>query len=207
MELLDQLRAEHDLIDAVVGSLVAAADTGGGTVPAADLPSFLAFLRHYAADFHHDGEEDRLFPALVEHAEVRADRGPLAILVEDHRTLAGLVATLAAEAGSRASVRLLARAYWEHVDKENSVLLPEAHDRLRRNGVTTFAGRQPSPEQERARQLGVELVRHYPPADDPGVVRGDGCIQCWAFGSRCAGIEKEWWNTWEWQYHRSLDDG
>jgi hypothetical protein len=131
----------------------------------------------------------------------------LGSLIEDHRTMAGLVATVAADGGSRASVLPLAHAYWEHVDKENSVLLPEADDRLRRNGVTSLAGHWPTPEQEQARELGVELVRRFPPVDDPQVVRGDGCVQCWAFGSRCAGIEKEWWNTWEWQYHRSLDDG
>lgn len=206
VELIEQLRAEHALIDDVVGALVCAVERGGGTVPAEDVTDFVAFFRLYAADFHHGGEEGVLFPELVRHAEVPGDRGPLVILAEDHERMAAMVTALEREA-SRATVAPLVEAYWEHIDKENSVLLPESEDRLRRGGIRSLPGREPTPEQERARQTGLALIRRYPPADDPSVVRGDGCILCSAFGTRCAGIEKEWWNSWEWQYHRSLDEG
>ena len=51
------------------------------------------------------------------------------------------------------------------------------------------------------------LVERFPPMDDSEIVRGDGCIACSAFAVTCGGIEKEWWNDWETEYHRSLDEG
>ncbi len=47
----------------------------------------------------------------------------------------------------------------------------------------------------------------FPPLDDPEAIRGDGCVACSAFAVTCGGIEKEWWNDWEQEYHRSLDEG
>jgi hypothetical protein len=106
-----------------------------------------------------------------------------------------------------AVARRLAHHLWEHVDKEESVLLPESTDRLRRNGVVSLEGREPTEEEIAARDLGVQLTERFPPLEDPEVVRGDGCISCSAFGETCGGIESEWWNTWEREYHRSLDEG
>ena len=65
----------------------------------------------------------------------------------------------------------------------------------------------PTAEEEAARDLGERLTERFPPLDDPEIVRGDGCIACSAFGETCGGIETEWWNTWEHEYHRSLDEG
>jgi hypothetical protein len=30
-------------------------------------------------------------------------------------------------------------------------------------------------------------------------VRGEGCVVCPSYGDTCAGIEREWWNEWEWE--------
>jgi hypothetical protein len=108
---------------------------------------------------------------------------------------------------SAETARRLARHLWEHVDKEDSVLLPEAEQRLVRGGISQLESRPPTSDEEAARDLGERLTQRFPPRDDPDMVRGDGCIACSAFAETCGGIEKEWWNTWEREYHRSLDEG
>ena len=131
-------------------------------------------------------------------------------VTRDHRAATKLVdefevATGGADAADVA--RRLAHHLWEHVDKEESVLLPESIERLRRNGVTRLDGRGQTAEEESARALGEQLTERFPPLDDPEIVRGEGCIACSAFGETCGGIETEWWSTWEREYHRSLDEG
>ncbi len=42
-----------------------------------DVADFVRFFRVFVAGYHHEREEKMLFPALVETAEVPADRGPL----------------------------------------------------------------------------------------------------------------------------------
>jgi hemerythrin-like domain-containing protein len=212
MLLLDELRAEHLLVDRVAGSLVRFAEEAArGDCCEEDVADFARFFRIYVSGFHHEREEQSLFPALIDRAEVPADRGPLPAIEEDHRAMAAMVDRFDAEKGepARASktARRLAHHLWEHVDKENSVLLPESADRLRRNGVVRLEGREPTDEEDAARELGERLTKRYPALDDPGVVRGDGCIACSAFGETCGGIETEWWSTWEREYHRSLDEG
>ena len=67
-----------------------------------------------------------------------------------------------------------------------------------------------TPVMLRARELDMEpeqLVERFPPLEDDEVFRGDGCVACSAFAVTCGGIEKEWWNDWESEYHRSLDEG
>ena len=212
MRLFDEFKAEHLLVDRVAGSLIRfAALTARGETSAEDVADFVHFFRVFVSGYHHEREEERLFPALVEHAEVPADRGPLPAIEADHRATAALVAKLE-EAGRSPEMaadvaRRLAHHLWEHVDKEDSVLLPEASDRLRRNGVTRLEGREPTAEEEAARQLGERLTERFPPLDDPEIVRGEGCVACSAFGETCGGIETEWWSTWEREYHRSLDEG
>jgi hemerythrin-like domain-containing protein len=212
MRLLEEFAEEHRLVDSVAGSLIRFSElSADGTTSAEDIADFVHFFRVFVTGYHHDREEHTLFPALVERAEVPAERGPLPAIETDHREAAMLVSELEENAGDlRAAVdsaRRLARHLWEHVDKENSVLLPESFDRLRRNGVTVLEGRGPTPDEEAARELGERLVERFPPMDDPEIVRGDGCIACSAFAVTCGGIEKEWWNDWETEYHRSLDEG
>jgi hemerythrin-like domain-containing protein len=212
MQLLDEIQAEHLLIDRVAGSLIRFAESAGpAECSERDVTDFVRFLRVFVIGFHHEHEEQALFPTLVARAEVPADRGPLAVIEGEHRAMVALVDELGADrrnpAGAAEVARRLAARIWEHVDKENSVLLPESRDRLRRNGVIRLEGREPTGEEEDARELGESLTERFPPLDDPGIVRGDGCIACSAFGESCGGIESEWWNTWERQHYRSLDEG
>lgn len=212
MRLFDEFKTEHLLVDRVAGSLIRFAESAArGETSAEDIADFVHFFRVFVAGYHHEREEITLFPVLVEKAEVPADRGPLPAIEADHRVAAALVAEFEEASGSlkRAAdvARRLAHHLWEHVDKEDSVLLPESLERLRRNGVTRLEGREPTTQEEAARQLGERLTERFPPLDDPEIVRGDGCVACSAFGDTCGGIEMEWWTTWEMEYHRSLDEG
>jgi hemerythrin-like domain-containing protein len=212
IRLLDEFADEHRLVDRVAGSLIRFAERAAdGVTSPLDVADFVRFFKVYVAGYHHEREERVLFPALIEHAEVPGDRGPLAVIEADHRDAAAFVNELAAHAddpGRAANVaRRLAHHLWEHVDKEDSVLLPEAEQRLIRGGVPQLQGRPPTTEEEAARGVGERLTERFPPLDDPDAVRGDGCVACSAFTETCGGIEKEWWNTWETEYHRSLDEG
>jgi hemerythrin-like domain-containing protein len=212
MQLFAEFRSEHQLVDRVAGSLFrfAWAARNGDPSPQ-DVEDFVHFFRVFVSGYHHEREEQTLFPALIERAEVPADRGPLPAIEADHQVAVALVDELesARNDGRQAAevARRLAHHLWEHVDKEDSVLLPESADRLRRNGVVRLEGRAPTENEIAARELGEELTERFPPLDDPEIVRGDGCIACSAFGETCGGIESEWWNDWEHEYHRSLDDG
>ena len=212
MQLITELGAEHRLIESVAGSLVRFAEEAAkGAAGAADVADFVRFLRVFVTGYHHDREEEELFPVLVEAAEVPADRGPLAVMLDDHRAGAAMVGELEAAAAepqrAAAVARRIAHHLWEHIDKEDSVLFPEARQRLVRSGVNRLEGRPASQEEEDARTLGERLLERFPPLDDPEVVRGDGCIACSAFTVTCGGIEKEWWSSWEREYHRTLDEG
>ena len=212
MRLFDEFKNEHRLVDLVAGSLIRFAERAAdGEFSREDVADFVHFFSVFVAGFHHEKEERMLFPALVERAEVPAGRGPLPTIEADHRTTANMVEQLEGATENREELagvaRKLAHHLWEHVDKEDSVLFPESAERLRRNGVTRLEGREPTAEEVAARELGERLTRRFPPLDDPEIVRGDGCIACLAFGQTCGGIETEWWNTWEHEYHRSLDEG
>ena len=207
MQLLDELRAEHEVIEAVAGAFLAYAASPADSRSTDDGAAFLRFFRLYASDFHHAREEDTLFVALRERAGLPGDRGPIATMLADHRRMADLLAEVPDQshgAGEAESGRLLecARTYvealWHHIDAENSVLFPECGPRLRRNGVTELPSRPMTPEERDALSAGQALVSRYPPASHGDVVRGDGCIMCPAFGSTCRGLEQEWWNEWEW---------
>jgi hemerythrin-like domain-containing protein len=193
----------------VAGSLRTFARARGEGSPA-DGPRFLRFFRLYAGQYNHAREEDTLFVALQRDAEIPGDRGPIAALLEDHHRMARLLDEMEplagadlADAKARSSLEALALEYtqqlWQHIDAETSVLLPESEQRLRRHGVTELPAREMTPEEDEARALGEGLLASYPPAHEPGVLRGDGCVVCPAFTRTCRGIEHEWWNEWEWE--------
>jgi len=211
MQLIDDLRAEHDLIERVVGAFRTFVDRRlAGEGDPADGLRFLAFFRLFAGRFHHAREEDTLFVALEREAELPADRGPMAVMREDHRRMAGLLDAMEPllagrldEASDRATLADLARQYsrslWHHIDAENSVLLPESEERLRRHGIRELPSREMTGDEREARAIGEALLARYPPLDDPDIIRGDGCVFCLAFGESCRGLEREWWNESEWE--------
>lgn len=210
MRLIDEIREEHRLIDEVAGSLFFWGDRGADHEYAHDdLEDLIRFLRVYVHGYHHQREE-MLFRALVEHGEIPGDHGPLMILTEEHGAVPAVLDALTANgacAESETAAKGLAAEIWQHLDKEETVLLPEAERRLVDGGVRELDGPTPSDEVEAAHALGLDLIRRLPPMDDPDLIRGDGCIPCAAFGDTCHGIETEWWSDWEMEHHRSLDEG
>jgi hemerythrin-like domain-containing protein len=206
MELIDQLRAEHDLIEQVAGAFRAfARRRARGEGRAADGARFLAFFRLYAGSFHHGREEDVLFVSLQRDAERPADRGPIAALLGDHHRMADLLDRLepvAAADPAAPETETLVLDYTEqllhHIDAENSVLLPESEHRLRRHGVRELPSRAPTAGEAAAMEDARALLAEYPPVHEPALLRGDGCVMCPAFVDGCDGVERTWWNEHEW---------
>ncbi len=210
MRLFDELRSEHELIDAALASFRTWVEVGGEV---SDGARFIDFFRRYAGDFHHAREEDSLFVALHREVELPLDAGPMAVLKADHQRLAALLDELAPRvtAGTRDEhTRALATAYsrglWHHLDAENSVFLPEAEARLRRF-VTDLPSRAPTDAEVAAKQSGEALVKKYAAFVDREVLRGDWCIMCPAYNETCRGLEREWWNASEWEEHHERFSG
>lgn len=210
MKLIDDLQVEHERIERVLGSMRTYFDLllRNEATPA-DASRFLDFFQIYAGEFHHEREEQILFPAL-EEADLPGDRGPILVLNEDHDMMEGVLAAMRTivERGEfsrdeREKLNELARRYshdlWHHIDAENHVFFPESEIRLRRNGVAELDSRDPDDRERAAATIGDELSKRYARMDDRDVVRGDGCMMCPAYGTRCDGIEREWWNQWEWE--------
>lgn len=211
MKLIDDLRAEHDLIEQVLGSLRSFVKVRlEGRGDPADGGRFMAFFRRYAGDFHHHKEEEVLFRALVERAELPSHRGPIVALTGEHRRMAGLLDGLESLLGSalatdgdRVRVEALAvdysRSLWRHIDAENSVLYPQGQERLRRFHVRELPSRPMTDAEATAREGALALLKAYPPLHDAEVHRGDGCVACPSFGVTCEGLEYEWWTELEWE--------
>jgi hemerythrin-like domain-containing protein len=210
MELIQAIVRDHRLIEGVAGSLAAWARRGADHPgAAADLADIVRFLEIFVHEHHHRREEV-LFQALVEHAEVPGHRGPIAILTREHRTSKTRIDELASTQPSAVSadaVEALASELLQHLDKEESVLLPEAERRLIDGGIRELDGGPVSDEVNAAVELGRAIIGRLPPIDPPDLIRGDGCIVCPAFGDRCSGIETEWWSDWEREHYAGLDEG
>ena len=165
MQLIAQLRDEHDLIDAVAGAFRTFASPGSAAPSTADGLAFLRFFRLYAGSYHHAREEEVLFTALVDRLELPRERGPIAVLIDDHRRMSSQLATIErllagdlTTGDSRAALSRAVDAYVtslaHHIDAENSVLLPESEGRLLKRNIQELPSRQPSPDESAARDLG-----------------------------------------------------
>ncbi len=206
--IIGQLIAEHEIVEGVVGSLHRWAREGQEVDPEARA-AYIAFFRVWAKGFHHQQEETILFPALNEHVEIPLDHGPLKVLTDEHEREVELVALLeSADPGepTLTAVLELAHLLWMHIDKENSVVLPEAGERLVRSGISSLEGLAEGPDEVAVREAVEPLVARWTPLEDDDLYRGDGCMACSAYGDTCGGIEKEWWNAWEWEQHLSYEE-
>ena len=206
MELLDDLRLDHDLIDRVLGSLrTYARSLATGRAPIAEASLFLQFFETYAGRWHHENEEGILFRTLVAEAMLPASRGPLAVLLEAHESFGATLAAMrhAAAEGDVARFERLAVEYsealWNHIDAENSVLFPESERHLRRAGVSEVKSPAMPADVADIAAAALALTETYPPADVTDALRGEGCALCPAYGPKCSGIEREWWNEWDWE--------
>ncbi len=210
MRIVEEIRDEHRLIEQVAGSLFFWGDRGSDHPDAPeDLTGLIGFFRVFLHGCHHQREE-LLFRALVEHGEVPDDHGPLVVLTDEHAAVVRALdelSAIGASAEAESVAKRLAAEIWQHMDKEETVLLPEAERRLVDGGLRELEGSPETGEEKAARSLGHDLIRRLPPMEDPDLIRGDGCIPCAAFGNTCHGIETEWWSDWEMEHHRSLDEG
>jgi len=135
-----RLRDEHAVILGVAEALqeiVAAADRGHWSFDA--FGDAVTFIRLFADACHHGKEEDLLFPEL-ERAGLPRDRGPIAVMLEEHRQGRGLArhmaeALPAAREGderARAVLKNAALGYVDlirgHIAKEDNVLFNMADD-------------------------------------------------------------------------------
>jgi hemerythrin-like domain-containing protein len=220
MELTQALLNEHVLIERVAGSFRAHA-TARSSSPEwrEDGASFLEFFRQYAGTFHHAKEEDVLFKALIAEADVPEARGPIKAITAQHQAMAAQLdrveALLFEGAKGSDDTSVLHRAVWAyadallaHIDAENSVMIPESLERLRRAYVYELDLPEPTARQRDAEAAGRRLVERYPPLENPDLIRGDGCVACPAFGTTCNGLEVEWWSEDEWEdlYERARGD-
>ncbi len=132
------------------------------------------------------------------------------VLVETHHELAALLDCMKFllrkdsltknELGELETLAIrYSRTLWSHIDAENSVLFPELETRLTHAGIHDLASAIITRDEEDAGILGDALVHTYPPAEDANLVRGEGCAMCPACMDSCRGIEREWWNEWEWE--------
>jgi hemerythrin-like domain-containing protein len=211
MRLIDDLRAEHEVIERVLGSLGGFVEQRArGEADPRDGEGFLRFFRLYAGSYHHAREEDTLFPALEKHLELPPDSGPLFSLMDQHHRMAARLDEMASlvsrdtgtEGDGERLVDLFRRyeqALLTHIDAENSVLFPESEERLRDCGVRELKGRPPSKEELEALGEGERLARLYRPSSGLGPIRGEGCAICPSYGTTCGGLEREWWNDSEWE--------
>jgi hemerythrin-like domain-containing protein len=211
VEFINSLRDDHDVIERVAGSFLAFADLLASNERARpDVERFVRFFTEFAGHYHHAREEATLFPALVERAELPVD-GPIAALMDDHRRLAALLESArqllvdddgsAGELGAPGNViREYVYGLWQHIDAENSVLLPESEARLRKHGLRALDGRAATAGELAARDDGVALIARYPPVmDAAGLVRGAGCVCCPLMTVTCGGLEQAWWSEHEWE--------
>jgi len=212
MQLIAELRAEHELIEQVLGSLrtYVLRKTSGDEGSSGDGDAFVRFFRVFSGSFHHGREEEVLLPALIADAELPPGSGPAVALVDQHHTMERMLEEMdpllrggLKGAGSRERLLELATDYsrmlWRHIDAENSVLFTEGEQRLQRSGVAELPCRPMTDVEAAARGEGERLVKAYPGTYDPGAIRGEGCVICPSHGTLCEGVEREWWNDWEWE--------
>ncbi len=211
MRLIDELMADHELIERVAGALrTYVGRRVVGTASAADASRFLRFLRVFVGLHHHAREEAVLFPAMTVGIGLPADRGPIPALVAQHQELAAcldelepLLASPCLDPTKHRAIDGLSRRYahglWRHIDAESTVLFPESVARLTRAGVFELATRERTDDEVSAVADGERVVHDYPPAHDPSAMRGEGCVFCPSYGTACEGVERTWWNDWEWE--------
>lgn len=211
MRIFEELRREHDLIDRVAGSFRTwVAQAIGGDAPVEDGRKFAEFFKVYTGGLHHDREEMVVFPTVWTTLGLRPDTAPITVTIDAHHELSALLECIRSlveqpklSGQALQEVENLATRYtrllWNHIDAENSVLFPELENRLLHAGVHELPTRPMSDAEERAAAAGQELIHRYPPSDDTEIVRGEGCAMCPEYLASCAGIEREWWNEWEWE--------
>ena len=217
IQLLEELRAEHDLIDRMLDSFRTAVNqfvnTQGGPQ---DLVRFVRFFRVYADQFHHSREEQVLFATLVNQLHLPGDHGPIAVLTDDHRQfkirldqIEQLVAKRPLSAANQIQLLTTTERYiaamQHHIDAENSVLFVESEICLPDAGISELPSQSLTAYEQQVRLMAEELLQRYPPTANVEIIRGDGCVMCPAYQKTCDGYEREWPEASRWG-HAEDDD-
>lgn len=217
MQLLEELRAEHDLIDRMLDSFRTAVNQFVRTESGPqDLVRFVRFFRVYADQFHHSREEQVLFATLVNQLHLPGDRGPIAVLTDDHRQfkvwldqIEELIARQPLSPANEIQLRTTTEQYiaamQHHIDVENSVLFVEGEICLQDAGIPELPSRSLTADEQQVRLMADELLQRHPPTSNVEVIRGDGCGLCPAYQKNCDGYEREWPKASRWG-HADDDD-
>lgn len=217
MQLLEELRAEHDLIDRMLESFrTAVCQFVNALCGPPDLVRFVRFFRVYADQFHHSREEQVLFATLVNQLHLPGDHGPIAVLTDDHRQFKAwldqieqLITKQPLSPTDQVQLRTTTEQYitalQHHIDAENSVLFIEGEICLRDAGIAELPSRSLTADEQQVRLMAEELLQCYPPTPNVDIIRGDGCVLCPAYQKTCDGYEREWPNASRWG-HAEDDD-
>lgn len=217
MQLLEELRVEHELIDRMLDSFRTAVNQFvNAQAGPQDLVRFVRFFRVYADQFHHSREEQVLFATLVNQLHLPGDHGPIAVLTEDHRQFKAwldqieqLIARQPLSPVDQIQLRTTTEQYitamQHHIDAENSVLFVEGGICLQDAGISELPSRNLTADEQQVRLVAEELLQHYPPTPNMEVIRGDGCVLCPAYQKNCDGYEREWPTASRWG-HAEDDD-
>lgn len=217
MQLLEELRAEHELIERVLESFrTAVSQCVNAEGSLQDLVRFIRFFRVYADQLHHSREEQVLFATLVNQLHLPDDRGPIAVLTDDHRKFKAcldqieqLIASPPWSSTDQDQLRTTTEQYiasmQHHIDAENSVLFVEGEICLRDAGISELPSRSLTADEQQVQLVAEELLQRYPPTTNVDVIRGDGCVLCPAYQRTCDGYEREWPNVSRWG-HAEEDD-
>ncbi len=214
MKLIERLEAEHRIIEKFVASFITF--TGKFQNQPEDFDNlrfYPKFFQDYIDAYHHQKEEDILIRSFHE-LSIPETSPPLEVILQEHRAnkliiqrlidLSRKSQLLSAEIDELHS---LAKQYcaniWEHIDKEDTVLFPEAIDRIRgqekiraESDFIQFENRNPVQSEE---NRAMALISAYPPVETlDSYTRGEGCASCGKYGTICQGIEIEWWSESEW---------
>lgn len=136
---IEVLMAEHRIIESVLDSLAARAESAreGVDIDRRSIRSFAEFFVEFADRCHHGKEEDLLFVALHRHGMSR-DSGPVAVMFAEHEAGRGHVRTIAEIGRGRGPLSKVERERFasqahafavllgNHIAKEDHVLYPMA---------------------------------------------------------------------------------
>lgn len=145
-DFIHELRHDHRVIQQVAAGMSAVAELldSGNQVDPSVLSDLVQFLRVFADQYHHEKEEQFLFPLLATKGNV-STRRELESLEREHRSAKQLVGQLAKAAAvyvhNPAAVRYrvidllqqLVELYPAHIWKEDFLLFPLAQQNLSQN--------------------------------------------------------------------------
>ncbi len=185
IDLFETLYAEHRFINQVLGAFESYAEAveAGRPFERHELNRFVFFLSQYAELGHHHKEEHVLIPALV-GSGFAAPGGPLEFIRDQHRHERRLMRRLRRTAAQKepwgaehrkevvATVRELVQFERTHMEKENTLLFPEAirhlHGEPRQRASQQLLEMQVAWDEDGyaawLRELGEELIADHPRA-------------------------------------------